>query len=494
MKKHFRRSLIFILTLAFLVGCNPNSSTATSEEPSSSEPAFNYETIAGIYDLTAATLDETDIKNNYSLYQITLKADQTSNVFISELGQITNRNGTYSIVETTITEISNNGTFVYTYNFENKTLLYTAVEYGENLMVLLTKRPEDTGPQPVDFAGVLFGEKVDETKKFNYAPTVIQQVENGKNVMHIWYCTNKTTAIIMDHIGYRRGEEQEDGKWLFSEESIVLEPTLNTWDGRHTCDPSVIKGEFAWGNENYTYLMAYLGCVTDDYSNNETGIAVAKEPGGPWIKVEHINPIAPWARDNPSGRWGTGMPALLSVDKKGQILLYYMNTAVGVSVEKWDLSDLLNPVRLYRSRLINTGLQKPTGTPNAVSYVEMAYDEKLGRLYVLTGGGIKDPADGTRTLVYSHFSLAYIEGMNNFEDIDNAMINMDYTWKMVGHGGPEDTGFPRNHNSALVTDSYGYVINSEKIGVVTSTGYNTYPFDNIYTYRLCGFTFDVPQD
>lgn len=483
MRKEIKGLLIFGIVMTFLVGCN-------KPKPSPSE-SFDYTLVAGIYDLESATLSDSDITNNYSLYQITLNADQTINVFISELGNITNRDGTYTIVETTLTEISKNETYLYTYNFSDETLVYDTIEYDENLIVTLKKRPNETGPQAVDFEGILFGEDVDATKKFNYAPSVIRETINGTEVMHVWYCTNKTTAIIMDHIGYRRGEMQKDGKWLFGEEEIVLAPTVNTWDGRHTCDPSVIKGEFKWGTETYNYLMAYLGCVTDDYSNNETGLAVAKNPAGPWIKLDHLNPIAPWSRDNVSGRWGTGMPSLLSVDKKGQVLLYYQNTAIGVSVEKWDLSDIDNPTQLYRSRLITTGHQKPNGTSNSISYVEMAYDQRLGRLYVLSGAGVKDPEDGTRTLVYSHFSLAYIENMNSFDDIDRAMVHMNYTWKMAGFAGPEDTGFPRNHNSALVTDNYGYIIDSKNIGVVTSTGYNTYPFDNIYTYRLCGYIFHL---
>jgi len=295
----------------------------------------------------------------------------------------------------------------------------------------------------------------------------------------------------MDHIAYRKGVKNDDGKWLFSEETIVIAPTANTWDSRHACDPSVIKGTFAWDQEVYNYMMAYLGCETDDYSNNETGLAVAKDPEGPWIKLDHLNPIVPWSRDNPSGTWGTGMPSLLSVDKQGTVLLYYMNSAVGVGVEKWNFSDLGEPTQIYRSRLINNGLFRPTGGATYISYVEMAYDEELDRLYVLSGGGIKDPPDGTRTLVNSHMMLAYIPNLTSMDEVDNAMLSMNYTWTVAGYAGPEETDWPRNHNSGIVTDPFGRIIDSNEIWVVTSTGLNTYPFDNIYTYRLKGYIFDL---
>ena len=82
----------------------------------------------------------------------------------------------------------------------------------------------------------------------------------------------------------------------------MLSPTPETWDRTHTCDPTVIKGEFKYNGETYNYLMAYLGCVPLNCKLNETGLAVAKDYNGPWIKcngmkddgVTPINPIVPY--------------------------------------------------------------------------------------------------------------------------------------------------------------------------------------------------------
>ncbi len=453
--------------------------------------SFDYGSIAGIYDLYSACLDQSDVTEDYSLYQLTLFENQTMEVFISQLGYITSRDSTYEVIDTTLTETYATETFIYQYDATAKTLVYTADDYGQTLTVTLQKRVEQPEAEPVDFESVLFGEDIDTTKKFNYAPSVIRTTENGKDTLHVWYCTNKKSAVIMDHIAYRKGTKTDDGKWLFSDENIALAPTENRWDSRHTCDPSVIQGVFAWNDEVYTYLMAYLGCETDDYDNNETGLAVAQAPEGPWIKLDHLNPIVPWARDNPSGTWGTGMPSLLSVDRQGTVLLYYMDSALGVGVEKWDFSDLAAPSCLYRSRLVHNGLKTPYGTLTHISYVEMAYDEQNGRLYVLSGAGIKDPPDGTRTLVNSHMMLAYIDQLPTMAAVDGAMQSMNYTWTVAAYAGPDETTFPRNHNSALVTDPYGRIIDANEIWAVTSTGQITYPFDNIYTYRLRGYIFHL---
>ena len=215
----------------------------------------------------------------------------------------------------------------------------------------------------VDFDSVLFGESIDETKIFNYCPAIL--IED--DVMHIWYCTNKTSGVIMDHIGYRTGTKTANGKWKFSEQQIVLAPTPGTWDGRHTCDPAVIKGEFKMQGETYNYLMSYLGCVTEDYSKNETGIAVSKTPAGPWIKVDSLNPIVPWGDPKIFGdgtdrngftSWGTGMPALISIDGKGEVLLFFQTSSRGTGIQRWDLSDLDNPQVKFDVARNNNGILK----------------------------------------------------------------------------------------------------------------------------------------
>ena len=116
---------------------------------------------------------------------------------------------------------------------------------------------------------------------YNYCPTIFE--EDG--VRHIYYCANKKHGNVTDYVAYRKGVKDETGRFIYSDIQYVLEPTENSWDSRHVCDPSVVKGEFTYNQENYNYLMAYLGCVTSDNTSNEVGLAVSKSPEGPWIKV-----------------------------------------------------------------------------------------------------------------------------------------------------------------------------------------------------------------
>lgn len=475
MKKNLFITLLALLSF-IMIGC--------------SKPT-DYSKYEGIYDLDSATLDGVDITSDYYMYQIELSTNQKMSVKINYLGILTSRQSTYVIEYPNLKETSNNGDFNYV--FKDETTLETSlVEYGETLVVTLKKlTDEDDIKKAVEFESILFGESINDTKKFNYAPSIILDMnDQNEQMMHIWYCTNLNSGVIMDHIGYRKGVLNKNGKWEFSEEEIVLAPTLGTWDGRHVCDPSVVRGTFQYNNEVYSYMMSYLGCTTEDYSNNETGIAVAKSPEGPWVKLDHLNPIVPYSTDNPSGAWGTGMPAMISVDKEGEVLLFYSNSAVGTSVEHWDFSNLNTPARKFKSTIKRDGAKNPNGSLLWIAIADFAYDEKSNRLYMVSSTNAKDPEDITRTRVNSHAAVAYIENLNSMDDLLDALRTGNYTWKMHGYVSPDDTGFTRNHNLGIVRNEYGIIEQENSMWVVVSTGHNDWPNENIFTYRLRGHIID----
>lgn len=448
----------------------------------------DFKHMLGVYEIESATLNGLDITDEYYLYTIELRENRTMKVTINYLNVLSNRESTFSVNKNTITEKHQNDTYKYTFDENSKTLTHQSTEFGDTLVVVLKMKEIIDVPTGVDFEGILFGESIDLTKRFNYAPSILIEEVEGKTVMHIWYCANRLSGVIVDHIGYRKGILNEDNLWEFSDETYALAPTSDTWDSRHTCDPSVIKGEFNYNNETYNYMMAYLGCTTEDYSNNETGIAIAKKPEGPWIKMDHLNPIVPWDRDNQSGSWGTGMPSLLSVDGKGKVLLFYSNSSVGVSVDYYDFTNMDQPDLIFTRNISATGLTNPNGTfLNYVGLADFAYDPIRKRLYMSSYTNTKNPPDVTITRVNSHGAVHYIDGLEDMEAVVEAIRNPSYVWQLLDFIGPEDTGYDRNHNLGLVRDPYGYLYNSNQVMIVVSTGHVDYPNDNIYTYRLMGY-------
>ena len=362
----------------------------------------------------------------------------------------------------------------------------------------------------VNFTDELFGDNI-EQNFYNYCPSVM--IENG-NTMHVWYCSNKVSGNVTDYVAYRKGTLTEDGKWTFSEKELVLAPTPGTWDEVHVCDPTVIKGDFSYNGEQYSYLMAYLGCRTRDVTANEVGVAVAKAPNGPYVKIDNLNPIADYykeidahAGDGKDWRnaWGFGQPSLVSIDRAGKIMLFYTagtpNETATVA-EEWDLSDLNNPVRLSQTSLSNVGVTSATGQTDCINNADFAYDPATKRLICIKED-FPYPTDGNTNWITGSNTLLYVQLDS---DETSAMNSITYgakkTWIQFGAITEALTGYKRNHNCGLVTDEYGWVLSSTKIGVVyTSSMLKTdYPnwsgggqWPALHTYRLHGVVVDLPR-
>lgn len=456
--------------------------------------------LSGAYTLASATLDGTDCTAEFEAYTATFSEGGTLRVVVSYLGAMQSRNSAYTFDGTTVTETYQGKEYVYTMQEGN---LHT--QYEDMNIILEPERGEE-GALPVDFESVLFGPDVADSKIFNYCPAILEEEVNGQKIMHVWYCTNKDDGVIMDHIGYRKGVQQADGKWQFSEQQIVLAPTPGTWDSRHTCDPAVVRGSFRYQGTEYGYLMAYLGCTTEDYQKNETGLAVANAPEGPWVKVNTLNPIIPWYDNGDEATeqgkyegmqgtsniyWGTGMPALINLDGEGDILMFYQSTLQGTGIRRFDFSNLDEPKTLFTSRLTHNGIYNSAGLKCNIGIPDFAYDRETGRLYVCSVTNERNPADVTITRVNSHSMVAYIEGMDSVETLCSALQSGEYTWNMVGYIGPNDTGWERNHNPGIVRDEYGNLPSSSEVRVIVSTGHNSWPTENIFTYRLHGAVLKV---
>ena len=335
---------------------------------------------------------------------------------------------------------------------------------------------------------------------YNYCPSI--KIENG--VEHVYYCTNEIWGNVTDHIGYREGKII-DGKLKFSDESLVISPTPDTWDRTHTCDPTVIKGEFKYNGDTYNYLMAYLGCVPLNCKLNETGLAVSKSYDGPWIKcndtkidgVTPINPIVPYSDFNcTSSNWGTGQACLLSIDQKGRVLLFTTvscPTGGFTDVREYDFSDI-NDYKLIRE----TQLFKDGGTEYGTNWIgnaEYSYDAKH-KVFLMSkprGGYGKD--GGYPDFIADHIDVYYVDA-SSYDNPFDIFFDSERTekWHFINTIDQELSGYPRNHNNGMVTDEYGYLYKEGYVGVAfTSSQYGTEAaMTYLKTYRIFVTTFKLP--
>ena len=347
-----------------------------------------------------------------------------------------------------------------------------------------------------------------ETRIYNYCPSIFID-EDGNE--HVYYCTNKVEGNVTDYVGYRKGIINNN-EISYSNVNYVLEhsSTLSDWDSRHTCDPSVIKGEFKFRGEDYNYLMAYLGCLTSDSTHNETGIAVSKAPQGPWVKcngmksdgVTPINPIVPYSEFSMGATsWGTGQPSLVSVDKKGRVLLF---TTVGATngtftnIREYDFSDIDN-YSLIRERN-NVTVEGIKGTRTGAAFInngDFGYDI-VNRRVILAKPRQFFGTDGKAPgFIADTIDLYYIDDTEgtNVGDVLFAGNNTAKIWKSIGSVDKTLTGFLRNHNTGLITDPYGHIDATKNIGVAftRSDEENGGTWSYLSTYRMYATGFALPK-
>lgn len=331
---------------------------------------------------------------------------------------------------------------------------------------------------------------------YNYCPAGF--VEDG--AVYLYYCTNEDSYVVTDSIGYRTSE---DGL-RYSGETIVLRNgrRWDDWDTTHVCDPDVVKGEFRLDGIVYHYLMAYLGCRTGNNQGNEIGLAVAQRPEGPFIKVEGLNPFVRFERDLSKDeywnifQWGVGQASLISLDRKGRIMLLYTRgdlTGSRLVCETWDLSDLNAPEPIggehWRRDVTNRGVMGRDLRTAALVNADAGYDPVSGRLFIVADGapcymeGVDEP--GEPTFISSNLRvLTYSQSLPP-EDMEGFFLR-DGTekWTTIALVGRTDTGYPRNHNAGLMTDPYGWLEAGEALRILYSVSMTREKHNSLWTYRV----------
>lgn len=454
----------------------------------------------GWYVLERKTVQGVDTTAEYLYNCMYLKENAVSWYEIDYTGK-TEQTGTYSVADGTVTVTI--GVRPYDFSFSEGVMSYSGKVSKKN--VTMSYRYDKDFVLPVTEDGVSFTEELfgeDKNENFyNYCPSVIMEGET----MHVWYCSNQTSGNVTDYVGYRKGTLNASGKWTFGEKQLVLGPgETGEWDSRHVCDPSVTKGSFAMGGEAYSYVMAYLGCKTSNNCCNEVGIAVAKAPEGPWIKVESLNPIADWYNSSEfsESHWGYGQPCVVSSDEAGKILLFYAKgtpSKTCTQVEEWDLSDLSAPQKLRSAEVREKNSVNSSGSQDCINNADFAYDAVNKRLWCIkedfpypTDSGINWIAK-TNVLMYADLGE---------EGLDALFGTEVYSWNKSGVLQPSGK-YVRAHNAGIVTNAYGRTVNAFRIPVLytVSEAYTDYPdwtgpygkgqWPALHTYRIHGTVFEI---
>ncbi len=287
------------------------------------------------------------------------------------------------------------------------------------------------------------------TNKYSYCPSALIQ-EDGTT--EIWFCGNPNDGIMVDNVFHIT--ENADG--TVSKPVSVLQPSLS-WDSRHTCDPSVIEGEFKMDGTTYKYAMFFLSNPLE-YYYNEVGVAFSNDlHATTWVKYPYQIITKGWDFEGDQSlggtakSWGTGQPSAFSLDKKGKVCLTYTLGDVGGTRVLWrecDFSDMSNPVIGMAHTVTISGLENSAGGKetylcNADFAVNLEEDKIVMVRHV-----------STTNKVYP--SYIPVENEINWMSWSEFKSGIG-SWKTIYRIKPTDSGFARNHNSCIARDNFGHI-------------------------------------
>ena len=319
---------------------------------------------------------------------------------------------------------------------------------------------------------------------FNYCPSVIQE-EDGTR--YVYYCANKVSGVIQDHIYCRKGTVNAKGGYSWSEKTLVLAPTFGNFDAFHCCDPTVIEGAFRYRGTDYKYLMAYTGNTSN--INNKVGLAFSNDLMSGWVSMDE--PFITY--DGDKTHWSVGQPALLSVDCQGTVLLLYAvgGTATYMMAETWDLSDMSEPKRLGAAQITHRGLTSLTGGADYLNNADIAFDPATRRYYFVSDCH-PYPTDGDPLFVSDSFRVTYLGEAGGIGDLfESALSQAGKSWMNLATVGEAETGFKRNSNCGIVRDSFGYLPNPDEIEILYSMSELGGQYE--WTYRIYAHTLSIEE-
>jgi hypothetical protein len=329
--------------------------------------------------------------------------------------------------------------------------LVVACQKEKDYDYIPTPKPLKYGIENIEEIFGFYGQK-----RYAYCPSIAKE-EDGTT--HLFFCGTQN-MILVDNIYHLR--INPDGTQTPAK--VVLSPGApGAWDDQHTCDPSVVKGNFNMGGKNYQYALLYLTTgLTTPY--NEIGIAFSNDlEADSWDKFPTQLVKKPWPEDGGQDlgggvfSWGVGQPSAVSLDRQGKILLTYtIGDAAGTRLVwvELDCSDMDNYVPLTPRTMVSDGLLTADfSAPDITHNSDFAIDPTNNKI-VMVRPLHPNPKNDYPAQIEFAVEVDYMP-LNEF-------LQSKGTWTRTFRITPEITGYPRNHNAGIERNVYGEIENWEE--------------------------------
>jgi hypothetical protein len=270
---------------------------------------------------------------------------------------------------------------------------------------------------------------------YNYAPSVIQ---DKYGIRYAFVCQNRDAFKIVDFIYLFKGIPTKEGyKWQPG--TMIVQPSDCGWDDCHICDPDVREFKTVYKNETYNWIMTYLGVDRWDCKHNQIGLAISKNIEGPYIKFDQ-NPIITY---QDTTKWGVGQSTTIVIDSV-TVRIFYTSSNVGFAFRDIKLNDLQNIKFGEEKNIPGMDINNYPAASTKNMYMVSERREKSADIKMIP------------TWVGNVSKLRYIP-------IGQNLSTPDKDWIEIGQVGPKESGFPRNHNPGILTDTKGYMLNDDEL-------------------------------
>ena len=320
--------------------------------------------------------------------------------------------------------------------------------------------------KPVDGIAPLFDEGLGY---FNTNPSIIDVSENER---YVFYTVNEKYKQESYNIAVRKATK-EGSEWKYGEKKIILRPSENGWDKNRVLACDVVKGNFTYQNETYSYLMAYEGNNSKSEVHFSIGLAVSKTLDGDWIKVG----TEPIIKYNPNeyglNGWGCGQPSLVSYDKQGKVYLFYTLGEPMLSEQRvceMDASNLDNIKKNSFHSILNTDGLLDYDSNVAFVDADFAIDETTNELISVRN---VNPVSSTPPMTYKAVQVAKMPLAGMYK-LDSSWTIIEEKVNMLDLDDPEHDkdGWERVLSGCIISDPYSRAsVNNLSIGM-TVTSWN----------------------
>lgn len=285
--------------------------------------------------------------------------------------------------------------------------------------------------------------------RYSYCPSALQQ-EDGS--VHVFFCGNPTQGIMVDNVYHI--QTFPTGKR--TEAESVLQPSLS-WDSHHTCDPCVIEGAFKLEGVSYKYAMFFLSNPLS-YYYNEIGVAFSNDlSASKWVKYPKQLITKTWAGEGDQSlggsakSWGVGQPSAVSLDKKGNVLVTYTigdSNGTRIVLTELDMSDMSNLKVLSSAKAMSVeGLLNLNDAQDYTCNCDFAANIEANKIVMIR------PVQPHPSTYPSYIPVAQ---EIDYMDFDSFLAGVG-RWTKIARVSSDVSNFPRNHNSCILRDNYGYI-------------------------------------